>query len=122
MFFNCKSGPLTIFNSFDRKKNCLIISLNIFLSNFFYIVTKATPQFFSCLFFTSFNSIYETNNQVCVLGAINEGYESLVDVNMYVCMCLKVNVVYMIVGIFNLEGKKNCIIGSKVTIILPTSF
>ena len=83
---------------------------------------------------------------MCVLGAINEGYESLDNVNMYVCMCLKVNVnygqpvffllffffkscfskktqlVYMIVRILNLEGKKNCIIGSKVTNTLPTSF
>ena len=44
------------------------------LSNYYPIlVTKATPQFF-CVTFTSLNLISEPNNQLCVLGAINEHY------------------------------------------------
>ena len=76
---------------------------------------------------------------MCVLGAINECYEALYDVRMYVCMCLKLSVNYgqtvgvlvfflktklviMVLGILNLEGQQNCMIGSKVTTILPPFF
>ena len=43
---------------------------------------------------TSLNSIFEPINRLCVLGAINEPYEALCDVHMYVCMSLKVGVNY----------------------------
>ena len=76
---------------------------------------------------------------MCVLGAINERYEALCDVRMYVCMCLKLSVnygqtvrvfvffhktewVYMVLRILNLEGQQNCMIGSKVTAILSPFF
>ena len=49
---------------------------------------------------------------MCVLGAINERYEELCDVRMYVSLCLKLR-------ILNLEGHQNCLIGPKVTAILP---
>ena len=76
---------------------------------------------------------------MCVLGAINERYEALCDVLMYICMCLKVSVnygqqervfvffhktecVYMVLRILNLEGHQNWTIGSKVTAILMLLF
>ena len=76
---------------------------------------------------------------MCVLGAINERYEALCDVRMYVCMCLKLSVnygqtvrvfvffhktewVYMVLRILNLEEQQNCMIGSKVTTILSPFF
>ena len=43
---------------------------------------------------TSLNSISEPNNQVCVLGAINERYEVLCDVRLYVNLCIKLSVNY----------------------------
>ena len=74
-----------------------------------------------------------------VLGAINERYEALCDVHMYVCMCLKLSVYYgqtvgvfvffhktrwvnMVLRILNIEGQQNCMIGSKVTAILLPIF
>ena len=95
------------------------------------------PHFFCT--FTSLNSIYEPNDQVCVLGAISEHYEALCDVHVYVCMCLRVSVnygqpirvivvfhkiewVHMVLRILNLEGQQNFMIGSKVTTILSTFF
>ena len=65
---------------------------------------------------------------MCVLGAINERYEALCDVRMYVCMCLKLSVnngqtvgvfvffhetewVYNVLRILNLEGQQYCMIG-----------
>ena len=76
---------------------------------------------------------------MCVLGAINEHYEALCDIRMYVCMCLKLSVNYgQTIGVFvffhetewvcnvlrilNLEGQQNCMIGLKVTVILPPFF
>ena len=72
---------------------------------------------------------------MCVLGAINERYEALCDVCMYVCMCQKLSAsygqtvrvfvffheiewVYMVLRILNLEEQQNCMIGSKVRAIL----
>ena len=65
---------------------------------------------------------------MCFLGAINERYEALCNVRMYVCMCLKLSVnysqkvgvfvffhetewVYIVLEILNLEGQPNCMIG-----------
>ena len=76
---------------------------------------------------------------MCVLRAINERYEALCDVRMYVCMCLKLSAnygqtvrvfvffhktecVYKVLGILNLEEQLNCMIGSKVTAILSPFF
>ena len=76
---------------------------------------------------------------MCVLGAINKRYEALCDIRMYVCMCLKLSVNYgQTIGVFvffhetewvcnvlrilNLEGQQNCMIGLKVTAILPPFF
>ena len=74
---------------------------------------------------------------MCVLGAINERYEVLCDVRMYVSMCLKLSVnygqtiavfvffhkmewFYKVLRILNLEGQLNCSIGSKgMTILSP---
>ena len=74
---------------------------------------------------------------MCILGAINELYEALCNVRMYVCMCLKVSVnrglpvrlfdfchkiewVHMVLRILNLEGRQNCMIGLKgITILSP---
>ena len=75
------------------------------------------------------------------MGAINERYEALCDVRMYVCMCLKLSVnygqtvrvffvvffhkielVYMVLRILNLEEQKNCMLGSKATAILSPFF
>ena len=70
------------------------------------------------------------------MGAINERYEALCDVRMYVCMCQKLSVNYsqtvgvfvffheaewvdMVLRIQNLDGQLNYMIGSKVTTILP---
>ena len=71
---------------------------------------------------------------MCVLGAINERYEALCNVRMYVCMCLKGSVNYIqtlgcfffnkrdrvniVLWILNLEGPQNCMMGSKVTKVL----
>ena len=94
------------------------------------LVITAAPHFFSTL--TSCNSISEPNNPVCVFGAINEHYEALYVVPIYVCVCLKVSVNYgqpvrvivlfhktdwvnMIFRILNKEKCQNCMIGSKVT-------
>ena len=71
------------------------------------------------------------------MGAINECYEALCNVHIYiyVCKCLKVIVNYgkpvrvvvffpktecvnMVLRILNLEGQLNCMIGSKVTTLL----
>ena len=85
---------------------------------------------------TSLNSISEPSNSAYVLRIINERYEVLWDVRMYVSLCLKLSVnynktvavfaffhetewVYKVLGILNLEGQLNCMIGSKVTAILP---
>ena len=76
---------------------------------------------------------------MCVLGAINERYEALCDVRLYVCMCLELSAnygqmvrvfvffhkaewVYMVLRILNLEEQLNCMIGSKVTEILSPFF
>ena len=75
------------------------------------------------------------------LGAINERYEALCDVRMYVCTCLKLSVNYgqtvevfvvfffyktewvcMVLRILNLEGQLNCMIGSIVKANLPPFF
>ena len=73
-----------------------------------------------------------TNKVLCVLGAINERYEALCNIRM----CLKLSVNYgQTIGVFvffhqtecfsnflrilNLEGQQNCMIGLKVTAILP---
>ena len=62
-----------------------------FLKVFFTIlVTMAAPHFFCTL--TSLYSISEPNNPVCVLGAINEQYEVIYDVRLYVSLCLKLTV------------------------------
>ena len=45
-------------------------------------------------YLNSVNSISEPNNQVCVLGAINERYEALCDVRLYVFMCLELSAIY----------------------------
>ena len=63
-----------------------------FLVVFTSLVTMAAAHFFRTL--TSLNSISEPNNPVCVLGAINERYEVLCDVCMYVSVCLKLSVNY----------------------------
>ena len=101
------------------------------------LVITGAPLFFCTL--TSFNSVSEPRNQVCVLGAINERFEALCDIHMYVCMCLKVSVnfsqpvrvfvffhntelVNIILRILNLEGHTNCMIASKVTTILMLFF
>ena len=71
----------------------------------------------------SLNSISEPNNQVYVLGAINESYEVLCIVGIYVCMYLKGIVNYgrtvdfffffltewvdMVLRVINLEGLQN---------------
>ena len=73
---------------------------------------------------------------MCVLGTINERYEELCNVRMYVSLCQKLSVnygqtiavfvffheiewVYNVLRILNLQGQQNCLIGSKVTAILP---
>ena len=65
---------------------------------------------------------------MCVLGAINKRYEALYDVLMYVFICLKLSLdysqtvgvfaffhetewAYNVLGILNLEGQQNCMIG-----------
>ena len=104
---------------------------------FIILVTTAAPHFFCTL--TSINSISEPNNPVCVLGTINERYEVLCNVRMFVSLCQKLNVnygqtiavfvlfhetewVYDVLRILNLEGQQNCMIGSKVTTILSPFF
>ena len=94
---------------------------------------------FFCCTFTSLNSISEPNNPVCVLGAINEHYEVLCDVRMYVSLCLKLSVnygqmvavfvffhetqwIYKVLRILYLKGQQICLISSKVTAILPQFF
>ena len=76
---------------------------------------------------------------MCVLRAFNERYEALCNLHICVCMCLKVTVKYgqqirvfvffdktewvnVVLRILNLEGQQSCIIGSKVTTILPIFF
>ena len=76
---------------------------------------------------------------MCVLGAINERYEALCDVRLYVCMCLELSANYgqtvrdfvffhktewvsKVLRILNLEEQLNCMIGSKVTAILSCFF
>ena len=76
---------------------------------------------------------------MCVLGAINERYEALCDVRLYVCMCLELSANYgqtvryfvffhktewvsKVLRILNLEEQQNCMIGSKVTAILSLFF
>ena len=76
---------------------------------------------------------------MCVLGAINERYEALCDVRLYVCMCLELSAnygqtvrvfvffhktewVYMVLRILNLEEQLICMIGSKVRAILSPFF
>ncbi|MGY8895058.1 MAG: hypothetical protein ACKVJD_12985 [Burkholderiales bacterium] len=73
------------------------------------------------------------------MGAINERYEALCDVCLYVCMSLELSAnygqtvrvfvffhktewVYMVLRILNLEEQQNCMIGSKVTAILSPFF
>ena len=97
---------------------------------FFTILVTTVAQHFFCTL-TTLNSISKPNNQMCVLGTINEQYEALYHVRMYVCMCLKLSVNYgqtvgvfvffhkaewvnMVLRILNLEGQQNCMIGSKV--------
>ena len=71
-----------------------------FLGAFHYFSCHGRSAFFFCTL-TSLNSISEPNNQVCVLGAINELYEALCDVCMHVCMCQNLSVNYgQIVGVF----------------------
>ena len=51
--------------------------------------------------FSSLNSIVENNSQVCVFRAINECYEELCNVRMYVCMYQTGSVNYgQMVGVF----------------------
>ena len=64
------------------------------LGVFHYFSHHGRAAIFCVCIFTSFNSISEPNNQVRVLRAINESYEALCNVHMYVCMCLKVSVNY----------------------------
>ena len=76
---------------------------------------------------------------MCVLGAINDRYEALCDVRLYVCMCLELSAVIgqtvrvfvffhktewvsKVLRILNLEEQQNCMIGSKVTAILSLFF
>ena len=120
-----------------KNTSTILIFVMIFWALFTILVNTVAPNFFCTL--TSLNSISERNNPVCVLGAINERYEAFCDVHIYVCMYLKVSVnydqpvrvvvffhktklVYMVLRISNLEGQQNCMIGSKVTTILPTFF
>ena len=73
------------------------------------------------------------------MGAINERYEVLCNVRLYVSLCLKLSVnygqtvavfvffhetewAYKVLRILNLEGQQNCVIGSKVRAILPQFF
>ena len=117
-----------------KKKNCPKTFLNTFQVFFTILVTMAAPHFFCIL--TLLNSIPEPNNQVFVLGATNERQEAHCDARMYVCMCLKGSVNYgqavrvfvffhwtklvnMVFKILNIKGQLNCMIGSKVTTILP---
>ena len=112
----------------------MIFLNNFFLGVFHYFSHHSHATIFIALLLLSIQY------QVCVLGAINESYEALCDVHMYVCMCLKVSVNYsqpakvlfyfhmthwvniLFLWILNLEGQQNCIIGSKVTIILQMFF
>ena len=48
------------------------------------MIFTAAPQFVLHSFFSQF--ISEANNEVCVLGTIDERYEARCDVRMYVCM------------------------------------
>ena len=73
---------------------------------------------------------------MCVLEAINECYEALCNVHMYVCMCQKVrkkkkkvnqekfflSSFYIVLGIPNLEGNQNCMIVSNLTTFLMPFF
>ena len=80
-----------------------------FFGVFFYYFSHHSQALFCTL--TSLNSIFEPINQVCVLGAINEPYEALCDVHMYVCMCLKVGVNYdqmVRVGVLFSGKYQNC--------------
>ena len=107
----------------------------LFLCVFHYFSHRGRPT----IFFPLFLPWIQYLNQVCVLGEINEHYEALCDVCMYVCMCLKRSFHYgQPIGVFvffhdtewvniffiilNLEGQQNCIIGLKVTTILPLFF
>ena len=64
-----------------------------FLGVFHYFSHHGSSTYLFCTL-TSLNSISEPNNPVCVLGAINECYEVLCDVRMYVSLCLKLSVNY----------------------------
>ena len=76
---------------------------------------------------------------MCVLRAINERYEALCDVHLYVCMSLELSANYgqtvrvfvffqktdwvsRVLRLLNLEEQQNCMIGSKVTAILSPFF
>ena len=76
--------PLIFWNVFySRLLNYTILSfLNIFWAFVTILVITAAQQFFCIL--SSHNAISETNNQVRVLGEINERYEAYCDVLMYV--------------------------------------
>ena len=64
-----------------------------FLCVFHYCSHHGCSKFFFCTV-NSMNSISDPNNQVCVLGAINERYEVLCDVHLYVKLCIKLRVNY----------------------------
>ena len=49
---------------------------------FYYFIHHGRFNCFCTL--TALNSIYKATNQVCVLGTVNERYEALCDVRMYV--------------------------------------
>ena len=76
---------------------------------------------------------------MCVLRAINERYEALCVVRLYVCMSLELSANYgqtvrvfvffhktewlgRVLRILNLEEQQNCMIGSKVKAILSRFF
>ena len=63
------------------------------LGVFHYFSHQGRSAFFFCTL-TSLNSIPEPNNPVCVLGAINEHFEVLCDVHLYVNLCIKLSVNY----------------------------
>ena len=88
---------------------------------FFTILVTAAAQHFFCTL-TSLNSISEPNNQVCVLGAINERYEALCDVRMYVCMCLKLSVNHgQTVGVFVFFHKTEWVCMGVILVVLVQS-
>ena len=72
---NQKSKTLKYSYFYDfKKEKCVTIFPNIFRC--FSLFQSPRPLRIFCCTLTSLNSISEPNNQVCVLGAINERYEA----------------------------------------------